>query len=305
MFANRWAGWLSLVVAVVVGAGALGFFVPDRARAYPTRYLIQRQAPWTWSFASWVIGNDGVPGTPSPRVYCNALGSWNTEVNGAFSDWETALSWTQFSNNCYGYTIYLAWTSDPGTTCGNALAWACVIADWQWDATRQGGYLNGAIIYFAQTIPGGWNSSRMNYTARHEIGHVIGFDEWYISLTQCNGYPPVTVMDGPGCDGALVTSTDKSDSNNSFFGFTAVPNLVGSDCSSYYGVTTFCVNWYDNEEANAEPIWTSGSVTIFPRVQATPILVQTPIGLVPGGITRTTAPARRCPLGGPGTTGRE
>ncbi len=244
-----------IVTGLLLMAAGAGLLVLDGTSASHHRRIIDNSSftndppQETWSLFKGVVGNGGSPPSPQTLTWCNNLGAYSSEVSTAFSDWENAISgWTQFSSNCSSNNISVSW--DTGNSICGASAWGCMdvrtncIGCLVYDSNRDGYYLHGGIAYLNPSPPGGysWNGTRVTEVVRHELGHLLGFDEWYVEGSGCNSTAPSTVMDlAPnnryGCgDGSTVTSSDITDVYVTY-GLYNVSSLSGFVCTTWAGGT--------------------------------------------------------------------
>ena len=254
-----------IAAAIVVMAAGLGLFVADMATANHHRHIVDNSTYTnpgeTWALRKGVVGNGATPASPQTLTWCNNLGGYASQVSTVFSDWENTISgWTQFTSNCSSNNILVAW--DYGNTICGSGNWGCFdtrtncVGCWSYDSVRQAYYLLGGIAYLNPNKS--WNTTTVTEALRHEIGHGMGFDDWYLHgpPASCNSAAPSTIMDlAPNgvffCgDGSTVTSSDSIDVN-AWYGFGSVANIFGWNCSSYYARATFCVNWTDTEATDS------------------------------------------------------
>lgn len=262
----------SLVLASLLGFASVAAMSPQsNVSSSHQRYLVNDSSfnpgGYMWAARQWVVGNDAFFATQQQVTWCNNLSGYASEVATAFSDWESVLPGTQFSQTCSSPNISVSWGGTPfdSTTGCNNSSYACAQPNsphcsncWQYDSVRQTNYLSGIMLFLNPTVPFTWDGTKVLQTMRHEVGHFMGLHEHYLHTNPatCNPSAPSTVMDlAPssytGCgDGSVVTTADSTDVV-SYFSNSAPSNLVAWDCSSYYGLRTLCINWLDNQPANS------------------------------------------------------
>ena len=145
---SRFTSYCSLLFGFLFVVLACGAFVRE-AQASHYRFMaddasFNPSGAWSYAVSGWAIGNNGLPATAQTVSWCNNLGAYSTEVTTAISDWESTLSFTQFSSaSCGSAQLKVVWTTAGGCPSGN---WACMVYSWSYDGTRLSHYIVGGVI---------------------------------------------------------------------------------------------------------------------------------------------------------------
>lgn len=94
----------SLVLASLLGFASVAAMSPQsNVSSSHQRYLVNDSSfnpgGYMWAARQWVVGNDAFFATQQQVTWCNNLSGYASEVATAFSDWESVLPGTQFSQN--------------------------------------------------------------------------------------------------------------------------------------------------------------------------------------------------------------